>query len=95
VPNASGYRVFNLGSGSGYSVMEVIDSVEEVTGKKLRREMLPRRAGDPARLVASFAKGQRDLDWTPQFPDLCEILESAWKWYLSHPNGYEHLPGRD
>lgn len=81
--------VFNLGNGDGYTVLEVITAAEHVTGKKIAQLMGPRRAGDPAVLVASSDKIRKQLDWTPQFPKLDPIIESAWKWMQSHPDGYE------
>ncbi|MBA4376990.1 MAG: UDP-glucose 4-epimerase GalE [Anaerolinea sp.] len=89
VPSPDGFRVFNLGSGCGYSVLQVIDAAEAVTGKKLKRTFLPRRTGDPAKLIASSEKAMRELNWQPKLQSLPEILESAWKWHLAHPNGYD------
>lgn len=80
---------FNLGSGSGYSVMEVIDKAKEVTGREFRVDMLPRREGDPARLVADTGKAGLVLGWHPENGGLGKIIESAWRWHTSHPNGYE------
>lgn len=80
---------FNLGSGAGYSVMEVIGKVKEVTGRDFRVDMAPRREGDPARLVADSAKARSVLGWSPQHDDLGEIIGSAWRWHISHPNGFE------
>lgn len=88
VPNPSGFRVFNVGSGSGYSVLEAITTVEKVTGRRLERRMLPRRAGDPARLVASSARLARDLGWRPRLQSLEAIIDSAWRWHRAHPAGY-------
>jgi UDP-glucose-4-epimerase GalE len=79
---------YNLGIGRGYSVREVIRSVEEVTGKKVTVKEGPRRAGDPAVLVASSAKIQCELGWRPRCTDLRPIVETAWKWHQSHPRGY-------
>lgn len=80
--------VFNLGNGSGYSVREVIRTVEEVGGRGVPARKAPRRAGDPARLVASPAKIARELGWKPRYPDLRSIVQSAWDWRLRHPGGY-------
>ncbi|HHT9138486.1 MAG TPA: UDP-glucose 4-epimerase GalE, partial [Candidatus Wunengus sp. YC60] len=71
--------IFNLGSGSGYSVKEVVQTVEEVTGKKINAKIGPRRAGDPAKLVASAEKAQMVLGWKPK-ANLDEIIRSAWAW---------------
>lgn len=79
---------FNLGNGDGYTVMEVIDAVERITGKPVKRRMDTRRAGDPASLVASSEKIRTRLGWNPRYPKLDQIVESAWKWKLAHPDGY-------
>lgn len=80
---------FNLGSGNGYSVMEVISKVKEITGKDFRVDMSPRRKGDPARLVADSGKAREILGWSPKNDDIGKIIESAWRWHTSHPNGFE------
>lgn len=79
---------YNLGNGSGYTVMEVIRTVEEVTERKINSVSAERRPGDPAVLVASSEKIVRDLGWDPQFPELRTIIETAWKWHSTHPYGY-------
>jgi len=79
---------YNLGNGNGYSVMEVIQVAEEVSGLKVNFEPAPRRAGDPAVLVASSEKISRELGWKPEFPELKTIIRTAWDWHKSHPNGY-------
>ncbi|MBR4519127.1 MAG: UDP-glucose 4-epimerase GalE [Victivallales bacterium] len=79
----------NLGTGNGHSVQEVIDSVKRVTGRNFTVDEGERRAGDPDRLVADSSEARRILGWKPQFEDLDAIVESAWKWKLAHPNGYE------
>ena len=79
---------FNVGAGRGYSVREVIGAVEKVTGKKVPVKEGSRRAGDPAELVASNAKIERDLGWRPKYPELGAILETAWRWHRTHPRGY-------
>ncbi|MBA3514269.1 MAG: UDP-glucose 4-epimerase GalE [Pyrinomonadaceae bacterium] len=85
-----GSRIYNLGcGGEGYSVREVIETARDVTGKDIPMLIAPRRAGDPAVLVASSEKIKRELGWTPQYQDLRVIIESAWRWMLAHPNGYE------
>jgi UDP-glucose 4-epimerase len=80
---------YNLGTGRGYSVREVIAAVEEVTGKKVPVVVGPRRAGDPPMLVAASDKVQRELGWRPKYTDLRSVVESAWKWHRAHPKGYE------
>jgi UDP-glucose-4-epimerase GalE len=79
---------YNLGIGRGYSVREVIRTVEEVTGKKVPVKEGPRRPGDPAVLVASSEKIQRELGWRPRFADLRAIVDTAWNWHRSHPRGF-------
>jgi UDP-glucose 4-epimerase len=81
--------IYNVGSGHGYSVREVIETARAVTGHPIPMAESPRRAGDPARLVAWPEKISRELGWAPQHDDLREILSSAWEWHKSHPNGYE------
>ena len=79
---------FNLGNGSGYSVREVIEVARKVTGHAIPAVESPRRPGDPPELVASSAKITRELGWKPRFPDLQTIIETAWRWHQSHPDGY-------
>lgn len=81
--------VYNVGSGSGYSVREVIEMARVVTGHLIPSVESPRREGDPARLVASSQKIRRELGWSPKHDDLRDILASAWDWHQSHLNGYE------
>jgi len=82
-------RFYNLGNGNGYSVAEVIQTIEEVTGLPVPHTIGPRRPGDPARLIGSSAKVKGDWNWNPQYPDLRTIIEHAWAWHSRHPNGYE------
>src|SRR5436190_1504347 len=79
---------YNLGIGRGYSVREVIRTVEEVTGKTVTVKEGPRRAGDPPALVASSDKIQRELGWQPRYRDLRGIVETAWNWHRTHPRGF-------
>jgi len=81
--------VYNLGNGKGYSVREVIDTAREVTGHPIPAEETPRRPGDSPRLVASSEKIKRELGWKPQVPELKDIIQSAWEWHQSHPDGYK------
>lgn len=83
--------VFNLGNGTGFSVNEVIEKAREVTGHPIPAKVTPRRAGDPAQLIASSDKAKDVLKWDPQHADLGEIIESAWKWHQGHPNGFEEV----
>lgn len=88
--NASN-RIYNLGcGGAGYSVKQVIETAREVTGKSIAVRVGPRRAGDPAVLIASSEKIKRELGWHPEFQDLRVIIESAWRWRLQHPQGYRN-----
>jgi UDP-glucose 4-epimerase len=84
-----GSRTYNLGNGQGFTVKEVIDAAREVTGHPIPSEVIARRPGDPAVLIASSDKIRRELGWKPKYPDVRDIIESAWKWHQSHPNGYE------
>jgi UDP-glucose 4-epimerase len=84
-----GREAFNLGNGAGFSVRQVIEAAREVTGHPIPAEVRPRRQGDPARLVASSEKGRSVLGWQPQMPELRAILETAWRWHRTHPQGYE------
>jgi len=83
-------RVYNLGNGRGFSVKEVIDSAVRVTGRKFTIEIAGRRSGDPAVLVAGSDKIKGELGWEPQFKALDSIVETAWKWHLTHPAGYNN-----
>jgi UDP-glucose 4-epimerase len=80
--------VFNLGNGVGYSVREVVETARRVTGHPIPVLECERRAGDPARLVASGEKARRVLGWNPQMTNLEDIIRSAWVWHSTHPNGY-------
>jgi UDP-glucose 4-epimerase len=80
--------VANLGSATGHSVLQVIESVERVSGRKVPHRFCPRRAGDPAALVASSERAQRELGWRPRFADLDEIVRTALLWREAHPSGY-------
>ncbi|MFO7301273.1 MAG: UDP-glucose 4-epimerase GalE [Acidobacteriota bacterium] len=79
---------FNLGSGRGMSVREVIDTVGRIVGRPVPHTVGPRRAGDPARLVASPGLAERELGWKPKLGTLEAIVETAWRWHERHPNGY-------
>lgn len=80
--------VFNLGSGDGYSVKEIIDTARSITGREIPAIIEPRRAGDPSVLIASNKKAAEILGWKPQ-RGLNVIVADAWKWHLNHPDGYE------
>ncbi len=81
--------IYNVGSGNGYSVREVIETARKVTGHAIPVVESPRRPGDSARLVASSEKIRRELGWKPQHDNMHDILSSAWEWHKSHPKGYE------
>jgi len=84
-----GSAVYNVGNGQGFSNGEVIETARRVTGHPIPVREAPRREGDPAVLVASATKVKEELGWEPRFPDLESIIESAWRWHLAHPAGYE------
>jgi UDP-glucose 4-epimerase len=81
--------VYNLGNGTGFTVREVVETARQVTGHPIPEEVGPQRPGDPAVLVAGSEKLRRELGWQPQFPDVKEIIESAWQWHSRHLNGYQ------
>lgn len=81
--------IYNVGSGNGYSVREVINAAAAVSGQDIPVIESPRRPGDSARLVASSDKIRRELGWSPQHDSVEAIIGSAWEWHQSHPNGYE------
>lgn len=78
--NGEPSQAYNLGNGNGFSVQEVIDTAEAVTGRKIAVVDAPRREGDPARLVADATLARKQLGWQPQYADLATIIEHAWKW---------------
>ena len=84
---ASGF--YNLGTGGGSSVREVIAACRKITGRKIETIEKPRRLGDPPRLIASSEKINKELGWQPQFQSLDAIVESAWKWHVKFPDGYK------
>ena len=79
---------FNIGSSAGYSVRQVVDAAEEVTGRALRFCVGPRRQGDPAILIASHERLAQTLGWKPRYSNLRDIVQSAWAWKQMHPQGY-------
>jgi UDP-glucose 4-epimerase len=83
-----GRLIYNLGSGEGFSVRQVVEVAREVTGHAIPVIESPRREGDPAVLIASSEKISRELRWKRKYPDLKTIVESAWQWHRAHPNGY-------
>lgn len=83
-----GSAVYNLGSGSGCSVREIIDQARQVTGADIPVIVEPRRSGDPAVLVASSGRAKRELGWNPHRSDIRTIIRTAWEWHKAHPDGY-------
>ncbi len=84
-----GSRTYNLGNGRGFTVKEVIETCREVTDHPIPAEAGNRRPGDPPVLIASSEKIRRELGWEPAYPDLKTIVDHAWAWHLTHPQGYE------
>ena len=83
-------NTFNLGSSIGFSVKEMVEAARKVTGKDISASMEARRAGDPSTLIASSDKAKEILGWDPQYTDIKDIIDSAWKWHQTHPNGYKN-----
>jgi UDP-glucose 4-epimerase len=81
-------NAFNLGSGHGYSVKEIVEMARNVSGRTIEAVERPNRPGDPPKLVADSMKIRKVLGWKPRFDSIEPILESAWRWHLAHPNGY-------
>lgn len=79
---------YNLGTGGGTSVREIISTCEKISGKKIAVIEKPRRAGDPPRLIAGSEKVRAELGWKPQYQDVEKIISSAWAWHVANPNGY-------
>jgi len=85
---ANGSACYNIGTGGGFSVLEVIRAVERVSGRKVPFNIAPRRGGDPAVLVASAARFTQETGWAPAFTSIDAIVETALAWRISHPRGY-------
>jgi UDP-glucose 4-epimerase len=83
---------YNVGNGTGYSVLEVIDSVERVSGRKVPHRIGPARPGDPPVLLASNARLVQDTGWAPRYSQLDDIVQTAWKWRAAHPGGFDAKP---
>lgn len=83
-----GSRVYNLGNGQGFTVKEVVETAREITGHPIPAQVVARRPGDPAVLIASSDKIRQELGWQPQYSNLRDIIGSAWRWHQSHPDGY-------
>ena len=78
----------NLGTGTGFSVLEVIETARKVTGCEIPARVVARRPGDPPRLVSGGTRARDELGWEPQRPDLADIIGDAWRFLQSHPRGY-------
>ncbi|WP_169981017.1 UDP-glucose 4-epimerase GalE [Tautonia rosea] len=87
-------RIYNVGSGHGATVLEVIQACEEVVGRPIARDLAGRRPGDPPELIASPEKIASELGWSPRYTDIRAIVETAWRWLESHPDGYGPKPSR-
>ena len=81
-------EAFNVGTGSGASVLEVVNAAREVTGREIPTEVVGRRAGDPPALYANNDKLRERFAWKPHYQDIRQTVESAWTWHCAHPNGY-------
>lgn len=86
--NGGESTAYNLGNGTGFSVKEVVDVARKVTGHEIPAEIAPRRAGDPATLIATSERAVKELGWTPEFNQLETIISSAWNWHKANPTGY-------
>jgi UDP-glucose 4-epimerase len=87
--SGSDSTVYNLGNGNGFTVKEIIEAARRVTGHPIPAVVAERRAGDPAKLVASSEKAKRELGWKPKFTNVEDIIATAWKWNNNNPNGFE------
>ena len=82
-------NIYNLGSGNGFTVKEMIEAARKVTEHEIPAKVCERRAGDPAKLVASSEKARRELGWNPKYENVEDMISSAWNWHKNHPNGFE------
>lgn len=87
--NGNESNAFNLGSSTGFSNLEIVEAARKVTGKEIPAEIAGRRGGDPDSLIASSAKAREVLGWEPKFDNIEKIIETAWAWHSTHPNGYD------
>lgn len=81
-------RIYNLGNGLGFSVKQVIDAARKITGHPIPSQTVGRRSGDVATLVAASGKIRGELGWNPKYPEISQIMETAWKWHSANPGGY-------
>ncbi|MFZ5516808.1 MAG: UDP-glucose 4-epimerase GalE [Candidatus Zhuqueibacterota bacterium] len=79
---------YNLGNGEGFTVKEIVETVQRITGVRVNVVETDRRAGDPAVLVAGNARAKKELGWQPKYPSIHDIVKSAWEWHRRHPHGY-------
>lgn len=86
--NGGESTIVNLGSGKGFSVNEMVETAREVTGHEIPAKVVPRRSGDPSKLIASSEKAKKVLGWNPQRTSIKQIMEDAWNWHQTHPQGY-------
>ena len=82
-------NIYNLGSGNGFTVKEMIEAARKVTEHEIPAKVCERRAGDPAKLVASSEKARRELGWNPKYENVEDMISTAWNWHKNHPNGFE------
>ena len=87
--SGSDSNIYNLGSGNGFTVKEMVEAAREVTGHEIPAKICERRAGDPAKLVAASNKAREELGWKPKHEDIKDMIASAWKWHKNNPNGFE------
>ena len=80
---------YNLGNGNGFTILEVLEAIEKISGDKVIFKFQERRPGDPAVLIASSTYAQRELGWQPQYKELVDIIETAWNWHYANPFGYK------
>jgi len=85
----AGFRAYNVGTGKGYSNIDIVKMIKKVSGVDFPSPFGPKREGDPARLIAKVDKIKKELGWQAKYSDLKTIIESAWKWHQSHPQGYK------
>ena len=81
--------MFNIGTGTGSSVRDVIRACEDVIGGEIAKRTVERRPGDPPALVASSEKIESELGWKPAYPNIRDVVETAWRWHRLHPHGYD------
>lgn len=87
--NGGESNIFNLGSNSGFSVKEIVETAKEITQREIPVKIGERRAGDPSTLIASSTKAKQVLGWEPKRTAIQDIIKDAWNWHVNHPNGYE------